>query len=538
MIAVVLACPAWTAEPKQKAGDAETTAARLVRAALESELAGHNDQREALLHKAIGQSPNERAAHWQLGQVRMDGVWQSLADVGEAARQDQRLAEYARRREACGSVAADQAALARWCRKNHLDDQQRVHWMWTLQLEPDNAEAIRALGLRPYGGMMLTQGQIERLKGQTQAVRKAMDRWRPLVAQWSRAADRGDPALPAPVREKLSKISDAAEMVGLEGALWQQVGAKHQRRPYHDMVLAMALALGDNPQPVAAESLARSAVFSGSKDIVAAAVRGLKRHPLDHYVPLLLSGLQSPIEARVQWTFSPAGDPVMRYSIFQEGALADVSRSLMVSPFYSSGTSPFLPPVSVTPGTGTVVFDSPKEKQSMMRNYPAAVAASYAQARADAAAVPQLAAAAIAQAVMDQQIAAQKARRRRLRIRPPLARRSIAPIGRLPNATPKSRPPSARPPAWRWATSRQNGGPGGGRITTSRTRSAAHRTQTMRTRRTSPNTTMNIMWNTPAVRLRNTPAVRAGPLRRSAPVPAAAPVSRRGPRFGRSPAGG
>ena len=319
MIAVVLACPAWTAEPKQKAGDAETTAARLVRAALESELAGHNDQREALLHKAIGQSPNERAAHWQLGQVRMDGVWQSLADVGEAARQDQRLAEYARRREACGSVAADQAALARWCRKNHLDDQQRVHWMWTLQLEPDNAEAIRALGLRPYGGMMLTQGQIERLKGQTQAVRKAMDRWRPLVAQWSRAADRGDPALPAPVREKLSKISDAAEMVGLEGALWQQVGAKHQRRPYHDMVLAMALALGDNPQPVAAESLARSAVFSGSKDIVAAAVRGLKRHPLDHYVPLLLSGLQSPIEARVQWTFSPAGDPVMRYSIFQEG---------------------------------------------------------------------------------------------------------------------------------------------------------------------------------------------------------------------------
>ena len=126
-----------------------------------------------------------------------------------------------------------------------------------LQLEPDNAEAIRALGLRPYGGMMLTQGQIERLKGQTQGCGK---RWTAGVRWWPNGAgppNRGDPALPAAVREKLSKISDAAEMVGLEGALWRQVGAKQQRRPYHDMVLAMVLALGDNPQPVAAESLAR-----------------------------------------------------------------------------------------------------------------------------------------------------------------------------------------------------------------------------------------------------------------------------------------
>ena len=44
----------------------------------------------------------------------------------------------------------------------------------------------------------------------------------------------------------------------------------------------------------------------------------LKRHPLDHYVPLLLSGLQSPIEASMQCMLGAAGDLITSYSVFQE----------------------------------------------------------------------------------------------------------------------------------------------------------------------------------------------------------------------------
>jgi hypothetical protein len=398
--AVLFACLARAGEPKQNAADAETTASRLVRAALEKELAGQNDQRDARLREALGQSPGDAPAHWQLGQVRINGQWQSTSEVAEAARQDKRLAEYARRRDAAGPVAADQIALARWCRKNHLDDQQRVHWMWVLQLQPDNAEAIQALGLRPYRGMMLTERQIDELRAQGQGVRKAMDRWRPLVAQWSRAAH--DPSPPAVVRERLTKISDGAQMAGLEGALWRQVGVKRQQRQYHDMLLAMVRALGDNPHPVAAESLVRSAVFSESKDVAAAAVAGLKRHPLDHYAPLLLSGLQSPVEACMQCSLSASGDLVTRYSIFQEGALADVSRSLMLAPVYADAgpdLSSLVPPaVSVAPGTGTVQFAGPQAQQFFTRTNPGLVAAAYAQAKADAAAAPRAAATASAAA--------------------------------------------------------------------------------------------------------------------------------------------
>ena len=47
------------------------------------------------------------------------------------------------------------------------------------------------------------------------------------------------------------------------------------------------------------ESLARHAVFSGLPSVRDAAIAALKQRPLDAYVPLLLSGLHSPIEAAV-----------------------------------------------------------------------------------------------------------------------------------------------------------------------------------------------------------------------------------------------
>jgi hypothetical protein len=387
-IVVLLVCRGWSAELAHQAPPAETTPARLVRTALESEVAGDNQRRDALLRQALSDSPGDPAVNWQLGRVCVAGAWQTPAEVEKAARQDTRLAEYRRRRDAAASTVADQAALARWCRKNRLDDQQRVHWQTALQIQPGNAEAIQALALRPYRGMLLTPAQIKQAKARQQSVVKAADRWRPLVAQWRRAAEGRDPAIPAEAREQIAKIGDAAEMVALEGDLWRQVAAKRQTRLYHDMTLAMMRVLGENPRPVAAESLARYAAFSSFQDVRAAAVAGLKRHPLDHCVPLLLSGLQSPIEATLQCTLGASGDLIAVCTVFQEGALADVSSTLMLWPAYSDLESA---PVSVSaaPGTGTV---NGQNAQLLMRNDPGLVAAAYAQAKADAASVPRLAA--------------------------------------------------------------------------------------------------------------------------------------------------
>jgi len=386
-IAVLLAGSGWSAEPKQDAAVPGASTAALVRAALEKEVAGDNSQREDLLRQALDESPKDAAAHWQLAQVRVQDKWQSTASIESASRYDKRLAEYVRRRDAAGPNAVDQIALARWCRKNRLDDQQRVHWILALQVEPDSAEAIQALGLRVYRGTLATPAQINKLTANVHRVSQAADRWRPRVAQWLGAIERSNGLMPSDFRENLGKISDSYEMLGLERSLWLEVGAKGKKLEFHRMSLTTMLALSDNPYPAAAESLVRGAVFSEFNDVRTAAATGLKKHPLDHYVPLLLSGLQSPIEADMRCVLSAAGDLITSYSVFQEGALNNVSAALLLCPVYP-GMGPAL--ASVAPGTGTVKYDydTPQWKQFMIRTEPFAVASATARARADLAAAP------------------------------------------------------------------------------------------------------------------------------------------------------
>ena len=111
-IVVLLVCRGWSAAPEPKKTPANTTAASLVRAALEKELAGDNKGRDALLHEALDESPNNAAANWQLGKVQLQGKWRSTADVERESRLDERLAQYRRLRDAAQPIVADQAALA------------------------------------------------------------------------------------------------------------------------------------------------------------------------------------------------------------------------------------------------------------------------------------------------------------------------------------------------------------------------------------------------------------------------------------------
>jgi hypothetical protein len=116
----------------------------------------------------------------------------------------------------------------------------------------------------------------------------------------------------------------------LERTLWQQVGVKRRPETYGKMLLAMMPVLGENPHPAAAASLARHAVFADFDDVRAAAVAGLKRHPLDHYAILLLGALQSPLEASAV-VHGPINCVSLHCSLYQEGATADLSLSHMLT---------------------------------------------------------------------------------------------------------------------------------------------------------------------------------------------------------------
>ena len=76
---------------------------------------------------------------------------------------------------------------------------------------------------------------------------------------------------------------------------------KSDRRGYEQVSTDLVSALKEIPGPVAAESLARQAVFSPFKAVTLTACAALKQRPIDHYATLLLSWLATPIES----SFSP-----------------------------------------------------------------------------------------------------------------------------------------------------------------------------------------------------------------------------------------
>jgi hypothetical protein len=159
-------------------------------------------------------------------------------------------------------------------------------------------------------------------------LRKATDHLQSLVTQWHAATEHHEPISSIAVLEKVKTSDDRFELLALDNELWRQVGAKGRSRLYEEMSLALIKALHDNQSPAAAESLARYAIFSESENVRETVIKELNPRPKDQYVPLLLSGLQSPIQLTQDYFFTPEGFAVLRESIYCEGTTAAYSKTM------------------------------------------------------------------------------------------------------------------------------------------------------------------------------------------------------------------
>jgi hypothetical protein len=320
----------WSAEPAAKTDRAKACMTPLVQRALESELAGRGEERNIALRKALEQSPDDALAHWQSGEVCLEGSWLSPGQVSRLAGQDPRLLQYQKLREAAAATVDAQAALARWCHKNRLSNQERVHWTNVLELQPDNPEAIKGLDLHVYQGMLLTHRQIAELKAQIYDMHRSMEHWTPVVARWQKALRESDESSRGEVMKEVAAAPSPGKLMALELAIRERLGSrKSDRSAYRQVSGDMVAALKEMPQPAAAESLARYAVFSPFEQITAASCAALKLRPLDQYAPLLLSWLGTPIEASVHVMRDAAGRPSMQQSFFREGRLVNVSYTIL-----------------------------------------------------------------------------------------------------------------------------------------------------------------------------------------------------------------
>ena len=283
--------PAASVEPKVESPDP-------VQAALVAEAAGNRELRRELLREAIKRAPDSSLAHWCAGEVRQDGRWLSLEEAQRQAAADPRLAEYRKLRDQHSGTPDGQLALAIWCRDHGLSAESRVHWMQVLMDQPENKEALKALGAQWYHGQLLTDAQIKEASRQQEPSpmlnSRLMDRWVSPVAKWRSALKQGEANVRDLVRTEVASVKDPREVYALGVLLINRSRRKSDPKDYRLLSLALIDALDYRGEPWAVKQLAWHAVEHPTVDVRNAAADALKARPRVSYVPWLLSYMQTP----------------------------------------------------------------------------------------------------------------------------------------------------------------------------------------------------------------------------------------------------
>lgn len=317
---------------------ADPSAEELVRAALKAEAAGNSAERERLLRKALKKDPSYAPARWHLGYVRAGKEWIKWDELQRRAAGDHRIAEYRRRFDELAGKAAGELALARWCRDQGLEDHARTHWTWLLTLEPQNEEALKALGVRWHQGQLMTHEQIVASRQaqhppsrpEQRANRKDWTKhWAPRVTMWQRMIQEENVAIASSIREELAALSGSppadvrAAFQGLDAVLMVRSQWQKDADTCRTLSLKWIESLDSMTDGQAIVSLARLAVDHPMPEVRMAAADALKKRPKQLYVRLLISRMGTPIEAHFAIAALPGGGGIYEQSLFREGLDGD-----------------------------------------------------------------------------------------------------------------------------------------------------------------------------------------------------------------------
>ena len=281
----------------------------LVQEALHCEIDGRLAQRQQLLQLALVRYPDCESAYWHQGFVRQDGQWLSLDQIERYHKADSRFVEYRSRRAEAEDNVDEQIALARWCRRNHLPQQERAHWTRVLYLEPEHSLALKALGWRQSDGRWMPADEFHRQQQADKEAARALQRWKPTVTRLRADMVGGDRVQSRSARRELLAISDPEAIGALETVLTVEkvspnVGPERERIS-RELYLAFVAVLADMPEQAATDGVLRHAVLAPFSDVRCAAAEGLVGRQLESYVPAMLEAMYSfRAEEQVYWTES------------------------------------------------------------------------------------------------------------------------------------------------------------------------------------------------------------------------------------------
>jgi tetratricopeptide (TPR) repeat protein len=185
-----------------------------------------------------------------------------------------------------------ETGLATWCRTQGLVEQARFHWARILRVQPENSEAMKALGLKLYDGHLLTKSQIDDLKQKERAANQAMTRWYPVLQTLYSDLQQDNEKGVTTTAKKLAS-ADAAAIPAFDRAL-AELPDKDGAPAFVTAFLKSVLAKCDEPEATA--KLSQIALQHADPSVRRLAIEALKGRDLLVFVPDLMGALQSPLE--------------------------------------------------------------------------------------------------------------------------------------------------------------------------------------------------------------------------------------------------
>jgi hypothetical protein len=339
-----------------------TQTPRAVHDALPCGTAGDAVARRELFQSVVSSQPDLIVARGHLGQVRRGKEWVDFERLVQLPEEIERRTEYESARQAAPDNLEGQLELANWCRQRGLNEQERVHLNRVLEFDSEHAAARNRLGFFRRNSEWVSGSEQRfaeaRYRDQVAKLRK----WRPQVHAIVAGLIHKHKASPVDARErekylgKLAAITDPAALAAFElelaaylATLGSQPGSPDHRIEF--VILPLVRAIGRIPQPEAAQVLARLATelaltvpielpetfvmetfgprYPSAEELsrvssitrrlpreLSAAyseiIEQLRRHPRDSFVPLLLSGLSSPVQGEFLAYRQQDGDMVVR----------------------------------------------------------------------------------------------------------------------------------------------------------------------------------------------------------------------------------
>lgn len=295
-------------------------AQRLVQEALQAEVDGNSHLRDTLLKRAAELDAAHPPARWHSGEVRIDGKWLSIEDAERTTNAAGVVAKYRELRQAVGGSLVGEVRLATWCRKNHLTEQEHLHWWNVLQLAPSHKQARRRLNVGEFMGRLMTVDEIQHWKLAKQRYDQALEKWTLQLNEWRRQIDNSSSPEKTEAWRLLAELSEV-EAVPALGQMFDKVGAELQGR--------IVLTLGNMQEQLAVDALVRIAIDGESSEIREAASRQLGNRSWYRFVPGLLETLQTPVELRYfVSTHDKGASSHISYSQERPTAVVNLSRSV------------------------------------------------------------------------------------------------------------------------------------------------------------------------------------------------------------------